>query len=818
MPVGDRTYGHFDDSRREYVITDPRTPWPWINYLGNQDFFRIISHTGGGYAFYQDARLRRLTRYRYNGIPLDQNGIYFYIREGGELWSPGWQPVQTELDDYRCRHGMGYTVLEGRRNDLTVEVHHLVPLGFKGEIQRVRLKNHHSDPRDLQLFSFVEWALWDAQDDATNFQRNYSTGEVEVDGATLYHKTEYRERRNHYAFYGCQHEINGFETDREVFLGPYGGLDHPRTVVDGHAQNSVVHGWAPIASHQVDVHLEAGATRDLIFVLGYVELPENEKWTSSGVINKEPAQEMQAAFTDSASVDAALMNLKDFWSEHLGRLQVTGLDPRVERMVNTWNPYQCMVTFNLSRSASSFESGIGRGMGFRDSNQDIIGFVHQMPEKARQRILDLAATQLSDGSAYHQFQPLTKKGNDDIGSGFNDDPLWLLFSVTEYVKETGDSSILEEVVDFENDPAQAEPLWEHLKRAFDHAVVNTGPHGLPLIGRADWNDCLNLNCFSTTPGESFQTTQNRKGGQAESIFIAGMVIAYGGEYARLCRRFGSASEADRVQHAVSEMRRALETHGWDGSWFLRAYDHSGAPVGSHKNEEGRIFIETQGMSVMAGVGLSDGRALKALDSVREHLEFEFGIVLNQPAYTRYYPELGEISTYPPGYKENAGVFCHNNPWITIAETRIGRGARAFETWKRIAPAFLEPMSERHRTEPYVYAQMIAGRDAHRPGEAKNSWLTGAAAWNYAAITRHILGIRPDYDGLIIDPCIPAEWREFSIMRHYRGAIYHIHIQNPHALEHGRVHLTVDGRTLDGNRVPPVAAGQTVTVEAITVKD
>ncbi len=806
-------YGYFDDEQREYVITNPKTPWPWINYLGTKDFFRLISNTGGGYAFYQDAKLRRITRYRYNSVPLDQSGTYFYIKDGDDVWNPGWQPTQKKLDNYSCRHGLGYTILSGERGGLKSEVTHLVPLNFKGEVQRVVVKNTSKLPKRFDLFSYAEWALWDAQDDSTNFQRNFSTGEVEVDGRILYHKTEYRERRNHYAFYACSEKSFDFDTDRESFLGLYNGLDNPQVVTEGKSKNSIAHGWSPIASHHLKFELFPEESREIIFVLGYAENPQDEKWAEPGVINKQVAKEMHHQFKNSRQVDKAMKKLRKHWSKLLSTYRLKGLDERLERMVNTWNPYQCMITFNLSRSASYFESGIGRGMGFRDSNQDLIGFVHQIPERARERILDLAATQLRDGGAYHQYQPLTKRGNDEVGTGFNDDPLWLILSVTEYIKETGDFSILDEVVDFENDPDQAAPMTEHLKRSFDHVINNLGPHGLPLIGRADWNDCLNLNCFSETPGESFQTTENKEGGRAESVFIAGMFVAYGAEYARLCRTIDLNDEAQRAEDQVISMRKVVSESGWDGEWFLRAYDHFGDKVGSSENDEGQIFIEPQGMCVMAGLGLDDGTAIKALDSVKERLECEHGIVLNQPPYSGYKLNLGEISTYPPGYKENAGIFCHNNPWITIAETKVGRGKRAFDTYSKIAPAYLEEVSDLHRTEPYVYAQMIAGMDAAKPGEAKNSWLTGTASWNYYAITRHILGIKPDYNGLIVDPCIPGEWSDYTVKRDFRGVTYKVKINNPEHLEKGEVSLVVDGEPIEGNCIPLKEKGSECKVVA-----
>ncbi|HUW91741.1 MAG TPA: hypothetical protein VMV74_01140, partial [Bacteroidales bacterium] len=717
-------YGYFDDANREYVIDQFKTPYPWINYLGNKDFFSIISNTAGGYSFYKDARLRRLTRYRYNNVPLDDGGRYFYINDNGSVWSPGWKPVKAEVDSYSCRHGLGYTVIKSEKDDLEAEMLFFVPVDDTCEVQKVRLLNKGSKPKSFKLFSFVEWCLWNALDDMTNFQRNFSTGQVEVEGSVIYHKTEYRERRNHYAFYSASLPVSGFETDRETFLGMYNGFDHPDTVFSGNPQNSVAHGWSPVASHCIDIELQPGEEKNTIFVLGYIENPDNEKFSAPQVINKVRAKAMMERYDSAEKVMQSLALLRKYWDEQLSVFNVNHPDPRLSRMVNIWNPYQCMVTYNMSRSASYFESGIGRGMGFRDSNQDLVGYVHMIPEQSKQRLIDIASTQFEDGSAYHQYQPLTKRGNAEIGGNFNDDPLWLIFGVAAYIRETGKWSVLDEVVPFNNDNTNAATLFEHLKRSFDHVINNKGPHGLPLIGRADWNDCLNLNCFSTNPDESFQTTENQKGGKAESVFIAAMFILYGGDFVRIALKRGESQLASDAQVHIDEMVSIINKYGWDGEWFLRAYDYYGNKIGSRENEEGKIFIESQGMCVMAGIGLEDGRAVKTLDSVNKRLACDYGIVLNNPAFTKYYIQMGEISSYPEGYKENAGVFCHNNPWIMIAETLAGNGDRAFDYYRRITPSYLEDISDLHKTEPYVYSQMVAGKDAYRPGEAKNSWLTG----------------------------------------------------------------------------------------------
>ncbi|MDJ0924616.1 MAG: glycosyl transferase [Acidimicrobiia bacterium] len=799
-------FGYFDDEAREYVITTPRTPYPWINYLGTEEFFGLISHTGGGYCFYRDARMRRLTRYRYNNVPLDVGGRYYYVNDDGDVWTPTWSPVNADLDHFETRHGLSYTLITSERNDVRVETLYFVPLAASAEVHRVRITNTGVAPKSLKLFSFAEFNLWNAFDDQTNYQRNLSLAEVEVEGSAIYHTTEYRERRNHYAVFGVNAPIAGFDTDRDAFIGRYNGFDAPEAVVSGACRNSFVSGWSPIGAHQVDMDLGPGEQRDLVFVLGYMENPPEEKWESPGIVNKQPAEALLDRFSTSEQVDEALVALREYWDGMLATYTVRSGDDRVDRMVNIWNPYQCMVTFNMSRSASYFETGIGRGMGFRDSNQDLLGFVHLVPERARERILDIAATQFPDGSAYHQYQPLTKRGNHDVGSGFNDDPLWLIEGVAAYTKETGDLAILQEDVPFDNDPENSGTLFEHLRRSFHHVLHNRGPHGLPLIGRADWNDCLNLNCFSEVPGESFQTTENREDGTAESVFIAGLFVHCAADYAAMAETVGEFDEADRARQAAAEMSAVVLEHGWDGDWFVRAYDYFGNRVGSAECEEGQIYIEPQGFCVMAGIGVETGQARRALDSVGKILDSDHGIVVLQPAYTRYHLELGEISTYPPGYKENAGIFCHSNPWVTIGETMLGRGDRAFEYWRKIAPAFREEISDVHRLEPYVYAQMIAGKDAPRHGEAKNSWLTGTAAWNFVAITQHILGVRPEFHGLRVEPCLPDSMTDLEISRRCRGAEYRITVRRG-----DQPGLRVDGAALEGAVIPYASPGERVEV-------
>ena len=810
-------YGYFDDEHREYVITQPDTPLPWINYLGCEAYFGLISNTAGGYSFYRDARLRRITRYRYNNVPLDCGGRYIYVRDDGtgEFWSPSWQPTRHSVEGYTCRHGLGYTIVGSTYGGIEAQTRYFVPLGESLEIWQLALTNRRDEPANLSIFSSIEFALWDAQDDATNFQRNFNTGEIEIKDGVIYHKTEYRERRDHFAFFACSEEIAGFDTQRDVFLGPYRGWDRPAAVERGRSFNSRAHGWAPLGSHHVRIALGPGDTRQIVFLLGYHENPRDQRFDPPGsqTVDKRTVRPVIDRYLDRDNVEGAFDALRAYWDGLLGVCQVNTPDVHTDRMVNVWNIYQCMVTFNLSRSASFFESGVGRGMGFRDSNQDLLGCVQMVPEQARQRILDLAATQLETGGAYHQYQPLTRRGNDEIGGGFNDDPLWLVLSVAAYLKETGDWSILDELVEYENRPGSEQPLYEHLQRSLRHTLDRLGPHGLPLIGRADWNDCLNLNTFSDIPGESFQTTTTRDGKVAESVFIGGMFVLAAKELSAIAQERGLADEAQRCRDEATRMEATIRAHGWDGEWFLRAYDDLGHKVGSHECEEGQIFVEPQGFCTIAGIGLTDGTAERALAAVQERLATPHGIVLHQPAYSRYYLHLGEISSYPPGYKENAGVFCHTNPWVMIAEAMVGHGDQAHDYYTRINPSAREAISEVHRCEPYVYAQMIAGRDAPTHGEAKNSWLTGTAAWNYVAITQWILGIRPTYAGLQIAPVIPGDWPGFEATRVFRGVTYHVTVER--AGPGNEISLTVDGEPVEGDVVPVPPAGRTeVVVEAV----
>jgi cellobiose phosphorylase len=830
-------YGHFDDARREYVVTRPDTPLPWLNYIGQDDFFGLCTNTAGGYSFWKDSRLRRLTRYRYNNVPYDLGGRYIYVNDGGSVWNPGWMPVKAKLDSYECRHGMGYSRITGSKDGLEVEMLFFVPPGRNEEVWKITVRNKSSAVKKPKLFAYQEFCFYEALNDMTNYQRTWSIGEVEIEstpeGGAIYHKTEYRERRDHYALFACTRPIAGYDTDRDAFVGLHNGLHEAAAPFAGKCSLSKAFGWNPVGALETDLELAPGAEESFAFVLAYVEQGDKPKFEKLYVMNKEVGRATIARYAKIADVDAAFSALGKFWDGLLANFQAELPDEHANRMLNAWNQYQCMATFNLSRSTSMYETGIGRGMGFRDSNQDILGFVHMIPSRARERILDIASTQLSDGTCYHQYQPLTKKGNAEIGGDFYDDHLWLVLSTCAYIKETGDLSILDEGCGYADKKYKegangkrigAESLLHHLELSIAYTMKKRGPNKLPLIGHADWNDCLNLNCFSTQPNESFQCAGDVKNSKAESVMIAGLFLYASLEMAELYGFMKRPADTKRMMKFRAEMMDAVEKAGWDGEWYRRAYDAAGKAIGSKDCDEGKIFIESQGWCVLGGAGADDaigetkGRARQAMASVDKYLYTPKGVVLQQPAYSTYHPELGEVTSYPPGVKENGGIFSHNNTWIHLGWCLLGEGDKALEYYLSICPSAKQSEIDVYRSEPYVYAQMTAGKDAPCFGEAKNSWLTGTAAWTLVALTQGIVGVKPGYEGLVVDPCIAHTWKGFKATRKFRGAEYKIEVKNPKGISKGVASVKVDGKNVapvgQAALLPIFPAGTTHDVEIV----
>jgi cellobiose phosphorylase len=767
-------YGYFDNNAKEYVITRPDTPLPWINYLGCEDYCGLMSNTAGGYSFYKDAKERRLTRYRYNNIPMDRGGRYIYIRDNStkDFWSASWQPVLKELSKYKyeCRHGLGYTNITSQYSGIKTNTTYFVPLGESLEVWMIEVKNETKKARDLTVTSFVEFCLWDALNDMTDYQYNLNIGETLVTDNIIHHISRYRFEKKYFAYFTCTNvKSNSFDSDRTSFLGTYGSLEAPAAVIAGKGSNSIACGWSPVGSQFFNIKLKAGESKTFIFILGYSE----KKDDMSRIIKK---------FKSPSAVSDELGSLKRYWDDNLSHFSADTEDADVNAMVNIWNQYQARTTFNWSRSASYYESGIGRGMGFRDSNQDTLGFVHQIPEKVRSRIIDLASTQLEAGNALHQYSPLTKKAISNE-KNYSDDHLWLIYSVAGYIKETGDVAFLDEMVPF--DTGKEVPMYEHLARAINYTMKNLGPHGLPLMFFADWNDCLNLG-----------GNKNK----AESVMVGQMLVAAANEMARLAQISGRSEDINKYKNITEKMKDVINNKAWDGSWYLRGYTDNEYPVGTSKNKEGQIYLETQPWAVISGVAEGE-RAKKCMDSVKKYLATDYGIMILTPPYSKFSPDLGSISVYPPGLKENGAIFCHPNPWAMIAECILGRGNQAFEYYKAILPATKNKIPDTHKVEPYIYCQMIAGRDHKNFGEGKNSWLTGTAAWNFVAISNWIFGIRADYDGLIIDPCVPDKWSGFSIKRCFRGCNYYITVRNPKHVCKGVKQMIVDGKSIKGNLIP-----------------
>jgi cellobiose phosphorylase len=778
-------YGYFSDDDREFIITRPDTPTPWINYLSNSEYCAMISNTAGGYSFHIDPRDRRILRYRYNNLPPDRPGRYLYIRDNktGEYWSPSWQPTLTNLDSYECRHGLGYTKFSSSYSGIDSEVTYFVPLEENLEIWRLTLKNRSSRNREITLFSYAEFCLWQAPNDQNNLQSFQFRGIAKNEnGTVLYH---FFDTSTGYAFFTSNIKSIGHDCRREKFIGFYRDESNPLAVERGECFGSEAIGGNPIAAISSKLQLNPGDTKTVMFFLGV----SDDRNKVKGIIKK---------YTDTSFVDTEFQKLRDYWDGFLNSLKVVTPDSELNTMINVWNPYQCKSTFDWSRYVSFYETGIGRGMGFRDCNQDILGVVHALPLRVRQRILDLAKNQFEDGKSYHVYYPLTGEGGYPFYAKkdmmwFSDDHLWLILSVSEYIKETGDFKILDEVVPFVN--GLNGTLYEHLCKSIDFTLLNMGSHNLPLLGTADWNDPLSI------PGPN---------NAAESVWTSMLFHKVLLELSRLSRECDYDTKSKEYEVLTDKTKDNINSIAWDGEWYTRAFTDSGDLVGSSSNNEGRIFLNTQSWAVISGIAPTE-RAIQCMDSVSKYLDTEYGLLLLYPAYSRWYPEIGGITSYPPGLKENASIWSHANAWAIIAECMLGRGDIAYNYYKKLAPPTKNRIAEIHCAEPYVYAQTIAGREHPNFGEAKQSWLTGTAAWMMKAATNWILGLRPDYHGLLIDPCIPKVWSEFTITRRFRNAVYEVYVKNPKNVSCGIETLEVDGEKFEGNLLPVFRDGKTHSI-------
>lgn len=775
-------YGYFEEKNREYVITRPDTPTPWINYLGLDDYCAMISNTAGGYSFHKDPRDKRILRYRYNNVPCDRPGRYIYIRdrESKEFWSCTWQPVIKPLSrfKYECRHGLGYTQISAEYKGIKSEIVYFVPLKENLEIWILRLNNLTRETKNLNIFSYAEFCLWQAVADSNDFQYTLNIANCSCEQGIIYHLTNYYPHAglSGLAYFGSNRRPTGFDCDREKFIGPYRSESNPQAVESGRSFDSVAKGENPIGSQSFCLRLKGGEEKNIIFVLGTAE-------------DKRKGQEKIEKFANLNTALKELDKLKANWEEYLRRFSVSTPDEELDAMVNTWNAYQCRTTFNWSRCASYYESGIGRGMGFRDSNQDCLGVLHTVPQRVRQRIIDLACNQFKDGSAFHQYFPLTKKGDK---TGYSDDHLWLIVSTAGYIKETADADFLKGKIPFAD--GGKESLYCHLERAVEYSLKHLGPHGLPLMGYADWNDCL-----------------NNMGPKAESVWVAQLLCFTLKELARLAIFAGKKEDSARFWRLAGRIQDTINRVAWDGNWYIRAFDTKGKPVGSARCAQGKIYLNTQSWAVLADIAPRN-RLIKCMDMVKRHLDSEYGIMLLSPPYETFDPYVGAIGTFAKGLKENGGIFCHANPWAMIAEVLLGRAEKAFDYYKKMALTTYNKISQIHMTEPYIYSQFIAGEESLEFGRAKNSWLTGSATWNFIAATWYILGIQPDYQGLRIWPCIPRQWERLTVKRLFRQVAYEIEIINPRHVPSGIDSIFVDGRKIKGNILPLAKPGETCQVK------
>jgi cellobiose phosphorylase len=798
-------YGYFDDPNREYVITDPRTPTKWINYIGTLQFGGFVDHTGGALICKNDPTLNRITKYIQQMPSSDFKGETLYLRikqkDGYKVFSPFFVPTLDTYDRYECRVGLGYTCTLSEFHGIRTEVTIFVPTNASVEVRDIKITNISDKPLEVDAIPVLEYTHPDALKQFTNADwiPQTMTSKAVKDGdciVLIQYPFMLRDIRVNY--FTSNLSVSSFETDRKKFLGDneYGTWADPVSLHNEELSNAEALRGDNIAAlmHHLGI-LQPGETKRLITQLGQ----------EANIENAAKSLEM---YRDQRSVDNALVEMKRFWDEYLSTLQVETPDAAMNAMLNVHNPHQCFITRQWSRYLSYYQLGLGaRGIGIRDSSQDILGVMANIPHDAKNFLKTLLSFQKQNGSAMHNFNPLTMEGSigdaaemEDRPYYYSDDHLWSILGVTAYVKETGDVAFLDEVIPFyekdkSGNPLETAAVLDHVKRALTFTCTDLGSHGLPRLGFADWNDTINL-----ATG-------------AESLFSAHLYGRALYEFSNLLDYLGKQEEADEWRKAHAEMKARVEEHAWDGDWYVMYFDHDGAPVGSHKNQYGQIHLNGQSWAVLSGFA-SPERARRAMDSVHQHLNTKYGIKLSTPGYNGFDPRYGGVTTYPPGAKENGGIFLHPNPWAMIAETMLGDGDRAYEYYSQINPAAKNDMIELYESEPYVYPQNILGDEHPQFGLARNSWLSGTASWMYQTGTQWILGIRAEYEGLRIDPCIPSKWDGFEATRKYRGVTYHITVTNPKHICKGVQKVTVHGGQAEGSLIRADETATEVHVEVI----
>jgi len=796
-------FGHFDDAAREYVITRPDTPRSWINYLGSRLYGGIVTQNAGGYSFYRSGGTGRVLRMRFNGVPVDEPGRYLYLRDddgagplaAGDFWSASWQPVGKPLDAYsaRVRHGLGYSVFESAYGGIRSEMTVFIPAGQAFEYWSLVVTNTGETRRALSVFSYAELANdWTYRQDLENLQYSQYVVRATYSDGMIHRLNSTRDAMSELWFGVAGAPVVGYDTDRDAFLGPYRTPSAPLAVERGACSDTETVGDNSCASLQVRLDLAPGESRQVIFCLG-VGAPDRQ-WRDErqgvGAAPAEPSlppgREVMAEFANPARVAAELESIRTGWAGHVAPLQVRTPDPELDSMVNVWNAYQTHMTFNWSRGVSLVEAGDRDGLGYRDTVQDMLAVTHAIPEAVRERLDMILTAQTVEGGALPLVKPLThspgRERTPALEEYRSDDALWLPITVANFVHETGDVGYLEELLPYADEGEDT--VFDHLVQALAFSLAHRGDNGLVQGLAADWNDCLQ---FGTT-GESMFST-----------FLLANGLRITGDLARLSDRQDAAAWCAAQ---LAELAPAIEG-AWDGEWFIRGISATGAPLGSGLAGEGRIYLEPNVWAAISGA-TSPERARAAMDAVHTHLASEHGVALCHPPHTKPVPGVGlSLLVFPPGHKENGGIFCHANSWTIIAEALLGRGDRAYEYYRSYLPARYNDSAEVHQAEPYVYSQFAHGPTSPRFGQARNPWLTGTASWTYIGVTQYILGVRPVVDGLEIDPCLPRTWEGFEMVRRFRGAWVTIKVTNPDHVSRGVVHLEVDGKAVVGT-VAPVA--------------
>jgi len=799
-------YGYFDDEKREYVITNPKTPVKWINYVGTLAFGGIVDHTGGALICKGDPALNRITKYIPQLPSSEFKGTTLYLRfkqgDGYKVFSPYFVPTLDPYDLYECHIGLSYTRIVSEFYGVRTEVTIFAPLEDSLVIGDIQITNVSDQPLEIDAIPVVEYTHPDALKQFTNAdwvpQTMQSKAYGDENGLVILMQYPFMYKDTQINYFTSNRPASSFESDRRRFLGDneYGTWANPLSLQEEELSNYEALRGDNIAAllHRLGT-IQPGETTRLITQLGQDESVEK----ALPSINR---------YQDAEQVERALKEMVAFWDTYLSRLQVETPDANMKSLLNIHNPRQCHTTKNWSRYLSLYQLGLGaRGIGFRDSSQDVMGILVSMPEEGKELIKKLLQVQKRDGSAMHQFNPLTMIANEgdsreveEAPKYYSDDHLWIVLAITAYLKETGDLAFLEEVVPYyekgkEGHPLESGTVLDHMRRTIEFTQSNVGAHGLPLLGFADWNDTVNL----------------RAG--AESLFAANLYGKALLEMIELARHLGDAEGVVQYTAYYETMKQRVNEHGWDGEWYVRYFDADGSPLGSRSNAEGQIYTNGQSWPVISGFAPPD-KARAALDAVHRRLNTRNGIKLSTPGYDGFDPAKGGITTYPPGAKENGGIFLHANPWVIIAETILGNGDRAFEYYNQINPVAKNDKIEEFECEPYVYPQNILGDEHPQFGLARNSWLSGTASWAYQAGTQYILGVRPTYEGLQINPCIPREWDGFKVTRGFRNAVYQIEVKNPDHVCKGMKSVKVDGKEIAGNVVPVFGDGKTHQVEVI----